>query len=237
MNTLTRAMTILSLSVAATVPTLLAAGPTLAIDNQVCGGLDTGKIDTPNGPGSVTVTAPSGKLVSGYCVKAGSAQNGNGPVYVTVNPPQPSVTFSYPGGKDISHYSASFVGVPVETTPTVPETTPTVPETTPTVPETTPTVPETTPTIPDTTPTVPETTPTTQVESQGPGVPTTQVESQGPVVPATNPATPSNPQMPPSTPGMLPETGSETTITFVVALLALGFGAGLIRITRRPRSI
>jgi hypothetical protein len=80
--------------------------------DQVCTGLDSGKIDTPSGPSQVTVTAPDGMLIDGYCVKAGSINNGNGPVYVDVAPPQKTVTFSYPGGKDISHYSVSYTEAP-----------------------------------------------------------------------------------------------------------------------------
>lgn len=81
-------------------------------DGQVCDGLDSGKIDTPNNPQSVTVTAPDGMLIDGYCVKAGSALQGDGPVYVDVAPPQKSITFSYPGGKAISHYAVSYTDAP-----------------------------------------------------------------------------------------------------------------------------
>lgn len=88
-----------------------------AVDNtnpQVCAPLDSGKIDVSGNHASVDVTAPDGMLISQYCVKAGSTQQGNGPVYQTVTPPVKSMTITYPGGKDISHYSLSFVNVPVE---------------------------------------------------------------------------------------------------------------------------
>lgn len=65
----------------------------------------SGKIDTTGEPKTVTVTAPEGNLIYKYCVKAGSVNQGLGPVYVDVDPPQESVTISYPNGKDISHYS------------------------------------------------------------------------------------------------------------------------------------
>jgi hypothetical protein len=71
---------------------------------------------------SITITAPEGKLISGYCVKAGSIKQGNGPEYVTLNPPMASVTISHSSGKDISHYTVTFVDKP-----TVPEVTTTVP--------------------------------------------------------------------------------------------------------------
>jgi LPXTG-motif cell wall-anchored protein len=93
---------------------------------------------------SITVTAPEGKLISGYCVKAGSLNQGDGPVYVVVDPPAKTVTITHPSGKDISHYVVTYVDEPVETTTstTAEETTTTVVEetTTTTVDQTTTTV-------------------------------------------------------------------------------------------------
>jgi hypothetical protein len=77
-------------------------------NNQVCSGLDSGKIDVSGEKTSITLTAPEGQLITGYCVKAGSTKNGNGPRYVTLSQPQKSVTISYPGGKAISHYSVDY---------------------------------------------------------------------------------------------------------------------------------
>jgi hypothetical protein len=76
---------------------------------QVCPELDSGKIDTTGEPVSITITAPDGFLISGYCVKSGSPQSGDGPVLVSVNPPAKEVTITYPSGKVISHYSYSLV--------------------------------------------------------------------------------------------------------------------------------
>jgi hypothetical protein len=84
-----------------------------ADNGQVCADLDSGKINFSGD--SVTVTAPKGKLIDQYCVKAGSANQGDGPIYVTVSPPKESVTITYPGGKDISHYSVSYVDKPTTT--------------------------------------------------------------------------------------------------------------------------
>ena len=78
--------------------------------DQVCRGLDSGKIDTKGDPASVTVTAPEGQLIDGYCVKAGSANQGEGPEYVTLNPPVGTITITHTSGKDVSHYSVSYVG-------------------------------------------------------------------------------------------------------------------------------
>jgi hypothetical protein len=92
-------------------------------NGNICQGLDSGKIDVSGDKLSVTVTAPTGYLIDEYCVKAGSAVSGTGgPVYVAVNPPQKSVTITYPSGKAISHYSVSYVAVtpPPSTTTTKP---------------------------------------------------------------------------------------------------------------------
>jgi hypothetical protein len=121
------------------VPNLASAGGN---NDQVCSGLDSGKIDV-NDPPSVTVTAPDGYLIDAYCVKAGSTHNGFGPKVVPVDPPQKTVTIVYPGKDSISHYAVGFTPVPTpEPTPTpTPEPTPTpTPEPTPTpTPEPTPT--------------------------------------------------------------------------------------------------
>lgn len=85
---------------------------------KVCPPLDSGKIDTPSAGSTLTITAPAGYLIDRYCVKAGSIKQGNGPEFVNVSPPQKSVTISHSSGKDISHYSASYVKIIVTTTTT-----------------------------------------------------------------------------------------------------------------------
>ncbi|WP_022888473.1 hypothetical protein [Agromyces italicus] len=75
----------------------------------------TDKIDVRGSKKTIEVTAPSGKLIDYYCVKAGSANNGNGPVIVPVQPPAPTVVISHPSGKDISHYSVHYIDVPEPT--------------------------------------------------------------------------------------------------------------------------
>jgi len=146
-------------------------------NDQVCPEGDSGKIDVSGSHASLTLTAPEGKLISGYCVKAGSANQGLGPESYTVDPPAKSVTISHSSGKDISHYSLTFVDenspptetTPIDTTPT--ETTPT--ETTPT--ESTPT--ESTPTETSTTESTPtETTPTGSTPTETTGTETTPAE-------------------------------------------------------------
>jgi len=139
-------------------------------DGQVCGPLDSGKIDTPAAGTTLTVTAPAGQLIDGYCVKAGSAKQGNGPVYVTVDPPAASVTISHPSGKDISHYSVSYTTVPTD--PTDPPTDPTDPPTDPTDPPTEPTDPPTDPTTDPTDPTTDPTDPTEPPTTDPTGPPT-----------------------------------------------------------------
>jgi hypothetical protein len=164
------------------------ANPGGGNDGQVCPPGDSGKIDVNSGA-SVTVTAPDGKLISGYCVKAGSANQGLGPEFVTVDPPQKTVTITHSSGKDVSHYSLTYVDegqttttettttettttetTTTETTTTETETTETTStETTPN--ETTPT--ETTPT--ETTPT--ETAPTETAPTESTSTETTPAET------------------------------------------------------------
>jgi LPXTG-motif cell wall-anchored protein len=60
-------------------------------------------------PDTVGYTAPSGFLVDKYCVKAGSTQQGNGPLIVDVIPPASSVTIDYPEKDSISHYVVHLI--------------------------------------------------------------------------------------------------------------------------------
>lgn len=82
---------------------------------QVCEGYDSGKIDTSGDPMEVTVEAPEGQLISGYCVKAGSVKQGEGEggaYFVELDEPAASVTITYPWGPDngraISHYALVY---------------------------------------------------------------------------------------------------------------------------------
>lgn len=97
-----------------------------AADNRVCPPLDTGKIDTTGEPHTITVTAPDGYAVGQVCVKAGSAQHGDGPEFLVADPGTTSLTFGHSSGKAVSHWSASFVPleVPARPQPT-PDLTPT----------------------------------------------------------------------------------------------------------------
>src|SRR5688572_20204508 len=62
------------------------------------------KIDVVGEQKVITVTAPEGYLISGYCVKAGTQTT-----FVTVDPPAESVQISSPNGKGVSHYSVIYV--------------------------------------------------------------------------------------------------------------------------------
>jgi hypothetical protein len=100
-----------------TATTASAAPNTLAA--EVCPEGDSGKINTSNDPATVTFTAPADKLVSGYCVKAGSGD----PLFVTVDPPQKTVTIDHPSKPSVSHYSVFYTSVICPTvTATVTET-------------------------------------------------------------------------------------------------------------------
>jgi len=73
-----------------------------------------GKIDVVGSVKSITVTAPEGKLIAGYCVKAGSAGQGDGPESFVLQPPVEEITFGHSSGKDISHYTIDFVDQPID---------------------------------------------------------------------------------------------------------------------------
>lgn len=89
--------------------TTASAVPDKPPTDQVCVALDSGKIDVAGNHETLELTAPAGMLIDQYCVKAGSIEQGNGPEYVDVVPPQETVTISHSSGKDISHYSLSYV--------------------------------------------------------------------------------------------------------------------------------
>jgi hypothetical protein len=89
---------------------IIMGGSALASD-QVCSELSE-KFEEPGKKTKVTVTAPNGFLIDQYCAKAGSANQGLGPEYVNVDPAQKSVTISHSSGKDLSHYSVSYVEDP-----------------------------------------------------------------------------------------------------------------------------
>jgi len=187
----------IALAAAAIAVMLTAALPVLATppDDNVCTALDSGKIDTTGDPMTVTITADPGYLITGFCVKAGSVLQGDGPVYIAVDPPQKTVTFDYKGGaKAISHFSWSQAPEEVtttttsSTTTTSPTTTTTAPTTTTTEattttttsPTTTTTLGTTTTTDPTTTTTQPATTTTAGETTTTDSVPTTLPMTGGP---------------------------------------------------------
>lgn len=85
---------------------LATAGAAMATDNTCP---KAGKVDVTGNHKTVTITAPEGKLIAGYCVKAGSAKQNLGPVTVWLDEPVASVTITRPSGKDISHYTVFYV--------------------------------------------------------------------------------------------------------------------------------
>lgn len=86
-------------------------------DGRVCPPFDTGRVNTSGEPATVTVTAPEGYALGTICIKAGSAQQGNGPELYTAGPGATTLTLGHSSGKAVSHWSASFVPL---TAPIVP---------------------------------------------------------------------------------------------------------------------
>jgi hypothetical protein len=110
-----------------------ALGVPAAAAADVCSGLHSGKIDTTGDPQSASHTAPSGQMLTGYCVKAGPGNQGNGPEYVTLTTPVATLTITHSSGKAVSHYSFSYAARVATTTNT---TTANVAPTTTTTPTT-----------------------------------------------------------------------------------------------------
>lgn len=168
-----------------------------------------GKVDVTGEHTTLVVTAEPGYLITGYCVKAGSDNQGDGPVDVVVDPPAATVTISHPSGKAISHYT--LVTIKVGSTPSP---SPSVPGSTPS-----PSVPGATPS-----PSEPGATPS----PSEPGV----EPSDGSVPPVDE--TGGTPSPSAEEPGELAATGASTAIGFTLIALALvGGGVTLIVLRRK----
>ncbi|MDN4160378.1 hypothetical protein [Nocardioides abyssi] len=189
---------------AVVVPVLSLASASVAAPStdKVCAPLSSGKIDTKGDPQSVLYTAPAGKMILGYCVKAGSVQQGNGPVTTPVAPALSSMVIRHPSGKAVSHYSV-YLGTIVSPTPTTPA--PTTPA--PTTPA--PTTPA--PTTPAPTTPAP-TTPAPTTPAPTTPAPTTPAPTTPPVVVTPSEPAPTTPA--PTTPA--PTTPAPTTPPVVV---------------------
>jgi hypothetical protein len=216
---------LLAVLAAAFATVALTAAPGFAGTNdQVCPPGDSGQIDAGGTDASITITAPAGFLISGYCVKAGSVQQGNGPEFVTVDPPQASVTITHSSGKGISHYSYTLVAAPTTTTTGGPTTTTT---TTTGGPTTTTGGPTTTTGGPTTTTEGPTTTtegPTTSTA----GGPTSTTGSGG-VLGGTTGGTGGTTGGTAATGGNLPFTGLPIWLPLLAAASLLASGIMLIR--------
>lgn len=213
MRTLSRSILLAALGLAITVGPFVATADAQNRE-QVCKGLSSGKIDTSGEPDVLVITAPDGYLISGYCVKAGSANQGEGPYYVSVEPPTAEITISHPSQKAISHYSLEYVPDAVTTT-TVPEATTSTTSTT--VPEAATTTTEapgvaTTTTLPESAPDdeSPEAEAPEDVATLIPGPPTTAPNDES--VPAT-----------------LPHTGWDLAFWALLGLGLMAIGFALVR--------
>lgn len=222
-----------------TAAALTIASPALATENQNEGVCQPQSAHIQANTASVTVTAPEGKVITGYCVKAGSIQQGNGPEYVSVDN-LTEVTITHSSGKTISHYIVFYADRPVDTTTTTPEvtTTSTLPDTTSsttlapttttsptssTVPITT--APESTTTSSPSTTVTPTTSPQTTSAPSTTAAPTTTTTSPGTTTTTTVPTI------------ELAKTGSGETTAKTLLLGALAVMLGLYvdhRVSRNP---
>ncbi len=88
------------------------SGPPGPPADIVCPPLDSGKIDTTGDPATVEVTAPEGKLIDHYCVKAGPGYE-----LIDVNPALKTVIVDHPTKDSVSHYSLRYIDAPAEPDP------------------------------------------------------------------------------------------------------------------------
>lgn len=166
---------------------------------------------------AITVTAPDGMVIVGYCVKAGSVNQGDGAIDVDVDPPKTTVEIKHPSGKEISHYTVFYEPAPTPE-PTEPGTEPT------------PSKPGTEPTEPGGDITPEPTEPGTEPTEPAPDVTEPADES---AAPAEDDATPS-PSASADQPEVLAATGASTAIGITLIALALvGGGATLIVLRRK----
>lgn len=100
------AAALLALGLYASASAVASATPTGQSDPGVCP--VEGKVEVPGEQTSITITAPAGMIITEYCVKAGSAKRGDGPMYVTPDEPATTVTITHVSGKAISHYSVFY---------------------------------------------------------------------------------------------------------------------------------
>lgn len=183
----------------------------IAIIEQTCP--KSGKVDVVGNATTVTVNAPAGKLIAGYCVKAGSSKHGDGPEHVVVDPPAAQVTFGHSSGKAVSHYTIVVVDKPGDLTLPDPDPDPEHPGDLK---------------LPDPTDPVDDPEPTEDPEPQ-----VEQLPPANPSDPAdpTAPADPSDPAGPAA--GQLPQTGTGTTLLAALAALLVGLGGTALRVARR----
>jgi hypothetical protein len=220
----TRPLGNIAATISIAVALLLGTATNAAAGNgqEVCGELDSGKIDTTNDPQMVTMTAPVGSVIVRYCVKAGSDTSvPDGPVvYIDLTSEANAITVGHPSGKAVSHYSFEYEPVTTTTDPSVDE--PPVDE--PPVDE--PPVDE---------PPVDET-PADSPPADSP--PVDDSEADGPTVLLAETDTAPTATQAPAPPAIqeLPVTGSQTWIAFYLAIITLATGLVITRLSRRPEA-
>ena len=95
-----------ALAVLASLMTAFATSPASAAETCPDGTNGFTKTEVSGEQTHVTATAPTGFVITAYCVKAGQTT-----VTQSVSPPQQSITITSPSGQAISHYSIQVVAV------------------------------------------------------------------------------------------------------------------------------
>ncbi|WP_341927467.1 hypothetical protein, partial [Nocardioides psychrotolerans] len=84
---------------------------------SACDKLDSGIKGAPGNGATLEVTAPSDKLITGYCTKVGNSKEGFEPDYVKLVEPLKTVVLRHSSGQALAHYSLTWTNVPVVETP------------------------------------------------------------------------------------------------------------------------
>jgi hypothetical protein len=220
---------------------------TRSYEDTVCPDMDVAKTDVSGDRKTITLTAPDGKLISSYCVKAGSYDQGLGPKIVQLDEPQAQVTIAYPVEgrcKDISHYSVAYVDAPAPTPSPSQSVTPSdepTPATSPSAPEAPVVEPSDEPsdTVETTTPGTPDDGEESEVLPPAEGSPSPSDaapagdDDNGEAGPVTRTVIEGEPVAAQS--GELAMTGPQVVALALAALALVGVGVGAVMVSRRRR--
>lgn len=97
------------------------ASPAQAAAVGNCPDLDSGRVVVPGNQDQITVTAPAGKTIVGYCLKSAGLRGTTGaPYQVVLDSPATSVVLTHRDGGNLTHYSLLYGAATLPSTPGTP---------------------------------------------------------------------------------------------------------------------